>query len=83
MRLSRGSRFHAIRHQRHPSLGSNFRSDDRDYEDAVHIETSLGIPVLRHDEKKPGGVMDVLAFFEGKGLEGADVRSALTGTPFS
>lgn len=56
----------------------NFRSDDRGFEDANRIETSLGIPVLRHEEKKPGGVMDVLAFFEGKGV---NVRHALTATP--
>ncbi|CAN0056889.1 unnamed protein product, partial [Ascophyllum nodosum] len=43
--------------------------DDRGYEDAVRIEAELAIPVLRHDEKKPGGVTDVLAFFEGKGPE--------------
>lgn len=33
----------------------------------------MGIPVLRHDEKKPGGVAEVLAFFEGKGSEGEPV----------
>lgn len=49
------------------------RRDDPDYVDAIRIETALGIPVLRHDEKKPGGVAEVLAFFEGKGSEGENV----------
>jgi len=47
--------------------------DDPDYADAIRIETALGIPVLRHDEKKPGGIAEVLAFFEGKGPEGGTV----------
>ena len=38
----------------------------------------MGIPVLRHDEKKPGGVAEVLAFFEGKGSEGEPVGLAIT-----
>lgn len=38
----------------------------------------MGIPVLRHDEKKPGGVAEVLAFFEGKGSEGEPVGLAAT-----
>lgn len=50
-----------------------FRRDDPDYADAIRIETALGIPVLRHDEKKPGGIADVLAFFEGKDPEGGTV----------
>lgn len=33
--------------------------------------------MLRHDEKKPGGVADVLAFFEGKGPEGENVSGPL------
>ncbi|CAM9496555.1 unnamed protein product [Ectocarpus sp. 6 AP-2014] len=48
--------------------------DDPDYADAIRIETALGIPVLRHDEKKPGGIADVLAFFEGKDPEGGTVQ---------
>lgn len=47
--------------------------DDPDYADAIRIETALGIPVLRHDEKKPGGIDEVLAFFEGKDPEGGTV----------
>lgn len=47
--------------------------DDPDYADAIRIETALGIPVLRHDEKKPGGIAEVLAFFEGKDPEGGTV----------
>lgn len=47
--------------------------DDPDYADAIRIETALGIPVLRHDEKKPGGIEEVLAFFEGKDPEGGTV----------
>ena len=34
--------------------------------------------MLRHDEKKPGGVAEVLAFFEGKGSEGEPVGLAIT-----
>ncbi|CAM9698941.1 unnamed protein product [Laminaria digitata] len=48
--------------------------DDPGYADAIRIEEAMGIPVLRHDEKKPGGVAEVLAFFEGKGSEGEPVR---------
>lgn len=47
--------------------------DDPDYADAIRIETALGIPVLRHDEKKPGGIAEVLAFFEGKDPDGGSV----------
>lgn len=47
--------------------------DDPGYADAIRIETALGIPVLRHDEKKPGGIAEVLAFFEGKGPDGGSV----------
>ncbi|CAM9630032.1 unnamed protein product [Pylaiella littoralis] len=48
--------------------------DDPDYIDAIRIEMALGIPVLRHDEKKPGGIAEVLDFFEGKNTEGRPVR---------
>ncbi|CAM9258184.1 unnamed protein product [Hapterophycus canaliculatus] len=48
--------------------------DDPGYADAIRIETALGIPVLRHDEKKPGGIVEVLAFFEGKDPEGGSVQ---------
>ena len=51
----------------------NLDRDDPDYADAIRIETALGIPVLRHDEKKPGGIDEVLAFFEGKDPEGGTV----------
>lgn len=40
--------------------------DDPDYADAVRIENTLGIPVVRHEAKKPGGIEDVLAFFAEK-----------------
>eukprot|EP00903_Cladosiphon_okamuranus_P022084 g20307.t3 len=48
--------------------------DDPDYADAIRIEKAMGIPVIRHDEKKPGGIAQVLAFFEGKEPEGGPVR---------
>lgn len=38
--------------------------DDDDYKDAIEIENSLQIPVIRHDEKKPGGLEEVLRHFE-------------------
>jgi phosphatidylglycerophosphatase GEP4 len=38
--------------------------DDPDYEDAKRIEEALGIPVIRHDEKKPGGLDEVLSHFK-------------------
>lgn len=38
--------------------------DDKDYEDALQIERDLGIPVLRHDRKKPGGIDEVLQYFQ-------------------
>lgn len=38
--------------------------DDVDYQDAIEIENSLHIPVIRHDEKKPGGLQEVLQHFQ-------------------
>mmetsp|Transcript_12637 Transcript_12637/g.26785 ORF Transcript_12637/g.26785 Transcript_12637/m.26785 type:complete len:236 (-) Transcript_12637:796-1503(-) len=38
--------------------------DDPDYEDAQRIEAALGIAVIRHDEKKPGGLNEVLSHFD-------------------
>jgi len=38
--------------------------DDADYKDAIEIENSLHIPVIRHDEKKPGGLQEVLQHFQ-------------------
>lgn len=55
----------------------SFCRDDPGYADAIRIETAMGIPVLRHDEKKPGGVAEVLAFFEGKDSEGEPVGLAI------
>jgi phosphatidylglycerophosphatase GEP4 len=38
--------------------------DDPEYEDALRIEEALGIAVIRHDEKKPGGLQEVLEHFQ-------------------
>ena len=38
--------------------------DDPNYEDAKQIEEALGIPVIRHNEKKPGGLTEVLEHFK-------------------
>jgi phosphatidylglycerophosphatase GEP4 len=38
--------------------------DDPDFADATEIEASLGIAVIRHSEKKPGGLNEVLKHFE-------------------
>jgi phosphatidylglycerophosphatase GEP4 len=38
--------------------------DDTDYHDALEIEEALGIRVIRHDEKKPGGLDEVLKHFD-------------------
>jgi len=38
--------------------------DDPNYEDAILIEEALGIAVIRHDEKKPGGLDSVLSHFD-------------------
>lgn len=38
--------------------------DDPGYEDAMKIEEALGISVIRHDEKKPGGLEEVLSHFK-------------------
>ncbi|CAN0471092.1 unnamed protein product, partial [Discosporangium mesarthrocarpum] len=43
------------------------KRDDPGYESAKRIETALGIPVVRHHEKKPGGMGEVLAFFTERG----------------
>ncbi len=37
--------------------------DDRDFEDAKKIESFLNVPVIRHMEKKPGGLNEVMAHF--------------------
>ena len=42
------------------SAGTN---DDIGYQDAIQIEESLGIPVIRHVTKKPGGIDEVMAHF--------------------
>lgn len=38
--------------------------DDPGYEDAKQIEEALGIAVIKHDEKKPGGLKEVLEHFD-------------------
>ena len=45
---------------------SNFAGtlEDKDYEKAARIEKGLAIPVIRHAEKKPGGIKAVEDFFE-------------------
>ncbi len=45
--------------------------DDEDYKDAIVIEERLGINVIRHDEKKPGGLKEVLEHFKDHGVEDA------------
>ena len=43
--------------------------DDKYYEDAIKIERDMGINVIRHDEKKPGGLEEVLQHFANHGVE--------------
>lgn len=38
--------------------------DDPEYKDAISIEEALDISVIRHDEKKPGGLPEVLRHFQ-------------------
>uniref|UniRef100_A0A7R9X168 Phosphatidylglycerophosphatase n=2 Tax=Craspedostauros australis TaxID=1486917 RepID=A0A7R9X168_9STRA len=38
--------------------------DDPEYKDAAEIEDKLGIAVIRHTEKKPGGLEEVMDHFE-------------------
>jgi phosphatidylglycerophosphatase GEP4 len=38
--------------------------DDPEFEDAKNIEEALGIAVIRHNEKKPGGLDEVLGHFQ-------------------
>ena len=38
--------------------------DDVDYKDAKEIEAALGIKVIRHDEKKPGGLQEMMDHFQ-------------------
>jgi len=45
--------------------------DDKDYEDAIKIEQEMGVNVIRHDDKKPGGMEEVMRHFEGNGIEDA------------
>lgn len=42
------------------SAGTN---DDPEYKDAMAIEEAMGIAVIRHSEKKPGGLTEVLNHF--------------------
>ena len=42
--------------------------DDIDYKDANTIEEQLGINVIRHSEKKPGGLKEVLDHFKDHGV---------------
>lgn len=42
------------------SAGTN---DDVDFQDALKIEGALGLPVLRHKDKKPEGIDSVKQFF--------------------
>lgn len=42
------------------SAGTN---DDPQFRDAIEIEESMGIKVIRHSEKKPGGLAEVLNHF--------------------
>jgi len=37
-------------------------SDDKDFCSAIQIETDLGVHVIRHKQKKPGGIEDVISF---------------------
>lgn len=48
-----------------PAILSNSAGtrDDPNYEDAIKIEEALGISVIRHEEKKPGGLDEVLRHF--------------------
>eukprot|EP00978_Attheya_sp_CCMP212_P024579 scaffold77469_cov50-Attheya_sp.AAC.4 len=39
--------------------------DDPGHKDAAEIESAMGIAVIRHDEKKPGGLKEMLDHFEG------------------
>lgn len=43
------------------SAGTN---DDVDFEDAKQIESDLGISVIRHSEKKPGGLQETMNHFK-------------------
>jgi len=48
--------------------------DDEEYKDALKIEHDMGINVIRHDVKKPGGMKEVLSHFEGSGVkDGSDL----------
>jgi phosphatidylglycerophosphatase GEP4 len=39
-------------------------ADDADFRDAAAVEQALGVSVIRHGEKKPGGLPEVLAHFQ-------------------
>lgn len=46
--------------------------DDENFKDAIEIENTLGIKVLRHIRKKPGGIESVLEYF-GKNIDPKDL----------
>ncbi len=46
-----------------PEKNSAGTKDDKGYKDAEKIENELGIRVLMHDRKKPGGIGAVINFF--------------------
>ena len=45
--------------------------DDPGHREAAAFESSLGLPVLRHTNKKPDCLAEVLAYFDGDGDGGA------------
>eukprot|EP00465_Bigelowiella_longifila_P013166 CAMPEP_0185265546 /NCGR_PEP_ID=MMETSP1359-20130426/27903_1 /TAXON_ID=552665 /ORGANISM="Bigelowiella longifila, Strain CCMP242" /LENGTH=264 /DNA_ID=CAMNT_0027854873 /DNA_START=37 /DNA_END=831 /DNA_ORIENTATION=- len=42
--------------------------DDKNFEEAKHIEMALGVPVLRHREKKPKGFVELMDHFPHKAI---------------
>ena len=46
------------------SNSAGTKSDDPGYAKAVEIEEKLNVAVIRHEEKKPGGLQDVLDHFD-------------------
>lgn len=42
--------------------------DDKDYEEARRIEQNTGVPVLRHETKKPGCHREILDYFKSKNV---------------
>lgn len=56
-------------------------ADDPGYAHALEIERSMGVRVIRHDEKKPGGLHEVMAHFNNNNNTSNDDNDTVVDDP--